>query len=139
MEVLMHARDIISTHPDVKGNVSEALVRCVDECYACAQACTACADACPAEDMVQQLKQCIRLDLDCADVCAATGALAAAPIQSGARPSERWNPRMGQLLDLGRSGGRMVRRRTGRPWFKSRLAGRTERWMRRQTASQCRR
>jgi len=72
----MHARDIISTHPDVRGNVSEALVRCIDECYACAQACTACADACVAEEMVQQLKQCIRLNLDCADVCLATGALA---------------------------------------------------------------
>jgi hypothetical protein len=75
-EVLMHARDIISTHPDVKGNISEALVRCIDECYACAPACTACADACVAEEMVQQLRQCIRLNLDCADVCAATGALA---------------------------------------------------------------
>jgi hypothetical protein len=32
----MPARDIISTHPDVRGNVSEALVRCIDECYACA-------------------------------------------------------------------------------------------------------
>ena len=63
----MHARDIISTHPDVRGNVSEALVRCIDECYACVQACTACADACVAEEMVQQLKQCIRLNLDCAD------------------------------------------------------------------------
>lgn len=71
----MHARDIITTHPDVRGNVSEVLVRCIDECYACAQACTACADACLAEEMVQQLKQCIQLNLDCADVCAATGAL----------------------------------------------------------------
>ena len=32
----MPARDIISTHPDVRGNVSEALVRCIDECCACA-------------------------------------------------------------------------------------------------------
>ena len=71
----MHARDMISTHPDVKGSISEALVRCIDECYACAQACTACADACLAEESVQQLKQCIHLNLDCADVCAATGAL----------------------------------------------------------------
>ena len=72
----MHARQMISTHPDVQGNMSEPLVRCIEECYACAQACTACADACLAEDMVQQLRQCIRLNLDCADVCAATGALA---------------------------------------------------------------
>jgi hypothetical protein len=35
-----------------------------------------CANACLAEDMVQQLRQCIRLNLDCADVCVATGALA---------------------------------------------------------------
>jgi hypothetical protein len=64
----MHARNMISTQPDVKGNMSEVLVRCVEECYACVQACTACADACLAEEMVQQLKQCIRLNLDCADV-----------------------------------------------------------------------
>jgi hypothetical protein len=67
---------MISTHPDVKGNLSEALVRCIEECYGCAQACTACADACLAEESAPNLKQCIRLNLDCADVCAATGALA---------------------------------------------------------------
>jgi hypothetical protein len=33
------------------------------------------ADACLAEDMVADLRQCIRTDLDCADVCAATGAV----------------------------------------------------------------
>lgn len=41
----MHARDIISTHPAVRGNVSEALVRCVDECY-CAAACNVCGEEC---------------------------------------------------------------------------------------------
>lgn len=40
------------------------------------QTCTSCADACLAEGMVEQLRQCIRLNLDCADVCAATGAIA---------------------------------------------------------------
>ena len=49
----MQTQQMISTHPDVRGSISEALVRCVDECYACAQACTACADACRAEEMVQ--------------------------------------------------------------------------------------
>lgn len=72
----MHARQIISSHPDVRGNISDALVRCIDECYDCAQSCIACADACLAEKIVDQLKQCIRLNLDCADVCVATGALA---------------------------------------------------------------
>ena len=72
----MHVREMISTHPDVKGNMNDALVRCIEECYACAQTCTSCADACLAEDMVPQLRQCIRLNLDCADICVATGALA---------------------------------------------------------------
>ena len=72
----MAARAMISTHPDVRGNVAEALVRCIDECFACAQTCIACADACLAEKSVDSLKQCIRLNLDCADVCNATGALA---------------------------------------------------------------
>ncbi|WP_448204534.1 four-helix bundle copper-binding protein [Azospirillum sp. sgz302134] len=72
----MNARAMIAAHPEVKGNVNDALIRCIEECYACAQVCLSCADACLAEDMVQQLRQCIRLDLDCADVCLATGAVA---------------------------------------------------------------
>lgn len=72
----MHVQEMIRTHPHVQGNANEALIRCVEECYDCAQSCTACADACLGEQSVQQLTQCIRLNLDCADVCAATGALA---------------------------------------------------------------
>ena len=72
----MHVQEIILTHPHVKGNTNDALIRCIEECYACANACTACADACLGEETVQQLTQCIRLDLDCADVCAATGSVA---------------------------------------------------------------
>lgn len=72
----MKARDMISTHPDVRGNMSQPLVRCIEECFECAQTCISCADACLAEEMVQELRQCIRLNLDCADVCASTGALA---------------------------------------------------------------
>jgi hypothetical protein len=72
----MNSQQMISTHPDVKGNYSQPLVKCIDDCFACAQTCIACADACLAEPMVEQLRQCIRLDLDCADICHATGALA---------------------------------------------------------------
>ena len=72
----MQAHQMISSHPDVKANTNDALIRCIEECYACAQACTSCADACLAEDMLQHLRQCIRLNLDCADVCAATGPVA---------------------------------------------------------------
>lgn len=72
----MEAQAMIQTHPDVKGQPNDALVRCIEECLSCAQACTACADACLAEDMVGELRQCIRLNLDCADLCDATARLA---------------------------------------------------------------
>lgn len=72
----MHAQEIIGLHPHARGNTNDALIRCIEACYDCAQACTACADACLGEDMVKQLTQCIRLNLDCADLCIATGALA---------------------------------------------------------------
>jgi Domain of Unknown Function (DUF326) len=72
----VHAHQMISTHPDVKGNTNDVLIRCIEECYDCAQTCTSCADACLGEEMVQQLRQCIRLNLDCADMCSATGSIA---------------------------------------------------------------
>jgi hypothetical protein len=72
----MHTHEMIATHPDVQGNINQALVDAISEAYDCAQTCTSCADACLAEEMVAQLRQCIRLDLDCADVCAATGSVA---------------------------------------------------------------
>ena len=72
----MHVHEMIRTHPDVQGSTADRLLRCIEECYGCAQACTSCADACLAESSVDQLRQCIRLNLDCADICATTGALA---------------------------------------------------------------
>ena len=72
----MHVQAIISSHPDVRGNVNPALITCIEECFGCGQTCTSCADACLGEDMVKDLKQCIRSCLDCADVCLATGTTA---------------------------------------------------------------
>jgi hypothetical protein len=72
----MHAEQMISRHPDVRGNINDALIRCIEECYSCAQTCTSCADACLAEKMVNELRQCIRLNLDCADICNVTGRIA---------------------------------------------------------------
>jgi hypothetical protein len=73
----MQTRAMIATHPDVRGSVNDALIDAIDSSYSCAQACTSCADACLAEEMVVELRQCIRLNLDCADVCTVTAALAA--------------------------------------------------------------
>ncbi|CAO3378083.1 four-helix bundle copper-binding protein [Azospirillum argentinense] len=72
----MHAREMIGTHPQVRGNTNDALIRCIEACYDCAQTCTTCADACLGEDQVAELVQCIRLNMDCADVCTATGSVA---------------------------------------------------------------
>jgi hypothetical protein len=58
---------------DLRGIDRQLLAACIEACYECAQACTACADACLSEETVDQLRTCIRTDLDCADVCEATG------------------------------------------------------------------
>jgi hypothetical protein len=71
----MHVRDMFDTHPAKAGGDQAALLDCIEACYACAQACTACADACLAEEKAAELRRCIRLNLDCADLCAATGAI----------------------------------------------------------------
>lgn len=72
----MHAQQMIKTHPHVRGNTNDVLIRCIEACFDCEQACIACSDACLGENMVQQLTQCIRLNLDCADACRAAGSLA---------------------------------------------------------------
>ena len=36
----MHAREMIGTHPAVQGQINDALIRCIEECYSCAQTCT---------------------------------------------------------------------------------------------------
>ena len=64
---------MIDSHPHASSVEHEALSQCIEACFSCAAACTSCADACLAEDMVQELVKCIRVDLDCADVCEATG------------------------------------------------------------------
>jgi hypothetical protein len=71
----MQTRQMIATHPDVQGRVNQPLIDAIDAAHACAQTCTSCADACLAEEMVSHLRQCIRLNLDCADVCGVTATI----------------------------------------------------------------
>lgn len=72
----MRHQELLETYPGGVGDIDqEKLAACIAACFECAQACTACADACLAEDMVAELRVCIRNNLDCADVCAATGAV----------------------------------------------------------------
>lgn len=67
------AKDMLATNPVEPSFTVDDLAALIDAAFECAQACTACADACLAEDMVADLRRCITLDLDCADVCDVTG------------------------------------------------------------------
>ena len=70
----MTTRAMITTHPNPTGDLDvDKLAEAIDAALACAQTCTACADACLSEDMVAELTKCIRTNLDCADLCEATG------------------------------------------------------------------
>lgn len=72
----MHVQQMMSTHPGVRGAGDERLAEAIEQALSCAQICRSCADACLAEDMVAELRQCIRLNLDCADICDAAARLA---------------------------------------------------------------
>ncbi len=67
------AQQMVETHP-IHGHVEpELLAACVRECFDCAQACAACADACLSEPDVSQLIRCVRINLNCADICETSG------------------------------------------------------------------
>ena len=68
-----HAQQMVQTNPSQVPFDAAALTQCIEACFDCAQACTACADACLGEQNIQMVIRCIRLDLDCADICDATG------------------------------------------------------------------
>lgn len=63
---------MLETYPKSINLDRTKLAAAIDTLLACAQACTACADACLSEDTVAELTTCVRTNLDCADVCAAT-------------------------------------------------------------------
>lgn len=68
----MITQKMLSQHPRQIANV-DVLVNCIDSCFECEQCCVSCADACLGEDKLDKLRRCIRLNLDCADICGATG------------------------------------------------------------------
>lgn len=64
---------MLQTQPGSVAIGEEVLAEGIDACFECAQSCTACADACLGEDAGMNLTACIRINLDCADVCQTTG------------------------------------------------------------------
>ncbi|MGE3148655.1 MAG: four-helix bundle copper-binding protein [Pseudorhodoplanes sp.] len=67
-------RAMFQTHPEKPGH-TDIISRCIDACFECVETCTACADACLSEKQIETLASCIRLNLDCAAVCTATGSI----------------------------------------------------------------
>jgi len=63
---------MLATHPHPSQVQRDALAHCIGACVICATTCAACADACLAEEMEHDLTDCIRMNLDCADICRAT-------------------------------------------------------------------
>jgi hypothetical protein len=68
----MKTAEMMETYPAEINLDRKLLARVVESVTACAQACTACADACLSEEMVAELRTCIRTNLDCADICDTT-------------------------------------------------------------------
>jgi Domain of Unknown Function (DUF326) len=73
---MSYAKQLLDTYPRTFNVDAGVLAATIDALGDCAQACTACADDCLSEQDVQELVKCIRLNLDCADVCVATARVA---------------------------------------------------------------
>jgi uncharacterized membrane protein len=69
---MSYARQLLDTYPRDLNVDAGVLAATIDALSDCAQACTACADDDLSEPDVAELVKCIRLCLDCADVCTAT-------------------------------------------------------------------
>lgn len=67
--------EILQRHPQKPTSHFDEIRAAIEACYETQQVATICADACLAEENVAMLRECIRLDLDCADFCAATARL----------------------------------------------------------------
>lgn len=69
---MSYARQLLDTYPGTVGVDASALAAAIDALSDCAQACIADVDADLSEQNLAEMVTCIRLCLDCADVCTAT-------------------------------------------------------------------
>lgn len=72
-------KQMLDAHPHPAGSNGAEAQRCIEACMECAETCTVCADACLEEADVKMMVTCIRLNLDCAEVCRVTGTLMTRP------------------------------------------------------------
>jgi ferredoxin len=69
---MSYARQMLDTYPRAPSVDADLLAATIDALSDCAQACTADTDADLSEDNLAAMVRCIRLCLDCTDVCTAT-------------------------------------------------------------------
>ena len=69
---MSYARQLLDTYPGTVNVDAGVLAATIDALSDCAQACTVDADADLSEQNVAEMVRCIRLCLDCADICTAT-------------------------------------------------------------------
>jgi hypothetical protein len=69
---MSYARQPLATYPGTVNADAAALAATIDALSDCAQACAADADADLSEQNLAEMVRCIRLCLDCTDVCTAT-------------------------------------------------------------------
>ena len=67
------------THPAPASDAGEEAFALVQAAAECAYCCTTCADACLQEEHVAELRKCIRLNQDCAEICSTTALLISRP------------------------------------------------------------
>lgn len=70
---------MFQTHPAPASDAGDEAFALVHAAAECTFTCTTCADACLEEDDPRALRTCIRLNLDCAEICAVTARLIARP------------------------------------------------------------
>ena len=115
---MSYARQLLDTHPGTLNADADVLAATIDALSDCAQACAADTDADLAEQNLAEMVKCIRLCLDCTDVCTATlGVLSrqTAPDldgRRGRRRDHRWPERLARMV-VGRSGRGTGHRRAG--------------------------
>ena len=73
---MSYARQMLDTYPRALNVDASVLAAAIDAMTDCAQACIADTDADLGEQNVTEMVRCIRLCLNCADVCTAAGAVA---------------------------------------------------------------
>ena len=85
---MSYAREMLDTYPSSASADAEVLAAAIDALSDCAQACTADVDADLSEQNLAEMVTCIRLCLNCADICTATLGVASRQAQYDANTTK---------------------------------------------------